>query len=630
MNQPAMPPPKPPPPAFLAWLPWEKMTIWGLFILVMYALRHFFALMFVTFILTYIMRTLVVTLAGVVQPKRNGVWVERLLTVVLFALLLLGGYGIGAYLGPQLMAQGEALVLRITRIQPEEEFNNIMSRTIGAYLLEREYGGPSDPRFRRAFEEFQRQNQVSDAYEKFPALQASIEGPFDATIQEEEAERIDTEIGQSGPIDREFRAWFLAAKAPLLYKKNRKQRIQEWEARNRPPEATGEAEGEADAGPRPPDPSEDPDFEKKRDEQIRLAILDEVYRDAEQRAKYAEEWKAHRLDALSQELKDKETSEHADRFADYYRERHKTDPAGFPYTFELYQRLKVASEAGEEAFAAVARELHTGTQEERLEKARQEFQVSLQNRLAQDWMTGPVATRLREVLETYTETGFKSLGTGLTESVGALAKFAGQLVLSVLLGFFITFDIPRLSKAVKRLEHSRFSRFYLEIAPGLNNLGRLMGRAFQAQGMIALINTGLTFIAISYLDIQNAVFLCAIVFACSFIPVLGVVISSVPIAVMALVQPGGTLWLAIQAIAAIIIIHFVETSLLNPKILGDMLHLHPVLVLAVLAIGEHFFGVWGLLLGVPITVYFIRFVIFDDGIPGFIEPQRAPRPEPPT
>jgi predicted PurR-regulated permease PerM len=46
------------------------------------------------------------------------------------------------------------------------------------------------------------------------------------------------------------------------------------------------------------------------------------------------------------------------------------------------------------------------------------------------------------------------------------------------------------------------------------------------------------------------------------------------------------------------------------------------MVLAILTISEHFFGIWGLLLGCPIMVYIIRFVIFDDGIPGVIEPIR--------
>jgi predicted PurR-regulated permease PerM len=146
-----------------------------------------------------------------------------------------------------------------------------------------------------------------------------------------------------------------------------------------------------------------------------------------------------------------------------------------------------------------------------------------------------------------------------------------------------------------------------------------MGRAFQAQGVIALVNTLLTFGIIRFLGIQNEAFLCAIVFVCSFIPILGTVFSSVPIAVMAIIQEGGGVMLAVWAVIGILIVHFIETSILNPKIIGEMLHLHPVVVLTVLAIGEHFFGVWGLLLATPVVVYLFRVVILDEEIPGLIE-----------
>ena len=36
-----------------------------------------------------------------------------------------------------------------------------------------------------------------------------------------------------------------------------------------------------------------------------------------------------------------------------------------------------------------------------------------------------------------------------------------------------------------------------------------------------------------------------------------------------------------------------------------MLHLHPVLGIVVLAIAEHYFGIWGLLLAYPVTVFLI-------------------------
>ncbi|MGH7378555.1 MAG: AI-2E family transporter, partial [Candidatus Methylomirabilales bacterium] len=213
-------------------------------------------------------------------------------------------------------------------------------------------------------------------------------------------------------------------------------------------------------------------------------------------------------------------------------------------------------------------------------------------------------------------------------SVGVgIFQLTVQFGLSLLLSFFITFDLPRLRRGLQRLETSRISDFYQEIAPGLASFGKLIGRAFQAQGVIALCNTLLTFAAIKMLGIQQEVVLSAVVFICSFIPVVGVVISSVPIAVIAIIQPEGNFWLAIYAVLAILAIHFIETSILNPKIMGDMLHLHPVMVLGILAVGEYFFHVWGLLLGVPVAVYIIRHVILAEN--GQPEPGGGVRPEPP-
>jgi predicted PurR-regulated permease PerM len=49
--------------------------------------------------------------------------------------------------------------------------------------------------------------------------------------------------------------------------------------------------------------------------------------------------------------------------------------------------------------------------------------------------------------------------------------------------------------------------------------------------------------------------------------------------------------------------------MLNPLIYGRHLRLHPVAVLLILIIAEHLFGVWGLLLGVPIAAFILKYVI---------------------
>ena len=67
------------PPTLLEWLPWEKVTIWGLFILAVYILRHFFFVIFMTFIVSYTMRALVVRIHGLLSPHRERLWLERVI-----------------------------------------------------------------------------------------------------------------------------------------------------------------------------------------------------------------------------------------------------------------------------------------------------------------------------------------------------------------------------------------------------------------------------------------------------------------------------------------------------------------------------------------------------------------------
>ena len=89
--------------------------------------------------------------------------------------------------------------------------------------------------------------------------------------------------------------------------------------------------------------------------------------------------------------------------------------------------------------------------------------------------------------------------------------------------------------------------------------------------------------------------------------VLGMILSTLPAAFLALKIGGVTkvLWLVV----GILIIHAVEAYMLNPLIYGRHLRLHPVAVLLILIVAEHLFGVWGLLLGVPIAAFVLKYVI---------------------
>ena len=48
-----------------------------------------------------------------------------------------------------------------------------------------------------------------------------------------------------------------------------------------------------------------------------------------------------------------------------------------------------------------------------------------------------------------------------------------------------------------------------------------------------------------------------------------------------------------------------------------------MLVIVILLVAENFFGIWGLVLGVPMAIYVIRIVLLNSPIPGIYEPSVA-------
>jgi predicted PurR-regulated permease PerM len=203
--------------------------------------------------------------------------------------------------------------------------------------------------------------------------------------------------------------------------------------------------------------------------------------------------------------------------------------------------------------------------------------------------------------------------------------FVFQFVLSVILSFVLIWDLPHTKERLSRFAHGRTSEIYREITPSVVAFGTMLGRAFEAQSVVAFVNAILSVIVFIILGLPSIALLATIVFVCSYIPILGMILSTLPAAFLALKVGGIThvLWL----IAGILIIHAVEAYMLNPLIYGRHLRLHPVAVLLILMVAEHLFGVWGLLLGVPVAAFLLKYVI--EGQP-IVMPKAPPVPPDPA
>lgn len=185
-------------------------------------------------------------------------------------------------------------------------------------------------------------------------------------------------------------------------------------------------------------------------------------------------------------------------------------------------------------------------------------------------------------------------------------------LLALLFSFMIVWDAPKIGAAIGRLRESRLGDVYTQVAPSIATFARLLGRAFEAQTIIAVINTALTAIGMLILGIKGIGLLSVIVFLCSFIPIAGVFISTVPLCLVGLTQEQGGLGLVIGVIVMVTIVHIIEAYVLNPRIYGFHMKLHPLAVLVVLYLGQHIVGLWGLIIGVPLATYVWRHVVMGE------------------
>ncbi|MBF0546897.1 MAG: AI-2E family transporter [Candidatus Riflebacteria bacterium] len=194
----------------------------------------------------------------------------------------------------------------------------------------------------------------------------------------------------------------------------------------------------------------------------------------------------------------------------------------------------------------------------------------------------------------------------------SLLKISFNFILSMIFSFLILWDPQRLLREVESLKETRIAFAYRTLEPSLQMFGNILGKAFEAQIVIAIVNTCFTLIGLTFLGIPNKLFLSVFVFICSFIPVLGVFISSIPICLIAYQVNGLTTIL--YSLMLVTVIHFIEAYILNPRIVGAHLALHPFVAVSILLLSEHLFGVWGLLLGVPGTVFLFKTLIAEDAI----------------
>lgn len=137
-----------------------------------------------------------------------------------------------------------------------------------------------------------------------------------------------------------------------------------------------------------------------------------------------------------------------------------------------------------------------------------------------------------------------------------------------------------------------------EVRSIFRDINKLLNNFIRGQLMVAALVGLISIITLLMLKVEFALIIGAIAGLANVIPYFGPIIGAIPAVIIAFLdEPIKAVWVIIAFFG----IQQIESAVLQPKIVGDSVGLHPVFVIISLLIGGELFGIAGLLFAVPVA-----------------------------
>jgi predicted PurR-regulated permease PerM len=183
----------------------------------------------------------------------------------------------------------------------------------------------------------------------------------------------------------------------------------------------------------------------------------------------------------------------------------------------------------------------------------------------------------------------------LSGTIIIIVKAIFNFVLSIIVSFYFLKDREvmqtKFAQTVPKKYHKQVFHF-------LRDVNDVLSAFIRGQLTVCLIIGVVTFIGLTIMGIDFALLIAIIAGVTNLIPYFGPVIGAIPgIVVGAMQSP----WMSLKVLIFFVVVQQIDGNIITPKIVGDKVGFHPVLVILVLLIGGQWKGVLGMLLAIPVA-----------------------------
>lgn len=207
-------------------------------------------------------------------------------------------------------------------------------------------------------------------------------------------------------------------------------------------------------------------------------------------------------------------------------------------------------------------------------------------------------TVLQQAITSSLSFSFNVLKNIANVSVQFISRMIGLIVVPVLTFYFIK-DWRYIIEAFLTL----FTKSHrIKVRLIINEMGRVISDFLRGQFLLCLIISICMFTGLSVLKIDYPLVLALFAGIAEAIPVVGPVLSSVPVIILGLIASPA---LGVKVAIFCFFLQQIENHIIVPKVMGGSINLHPVSVIISILIAGQFLGILGMIAALP-TIALVR------------------------
>lgn len=199
------------------------------------------------------------------------------------------------------------------------------------------------------------------------------------------------------------------------------------------------------------------------------------------------------------------------------------------------------------------------------------------------------------------------LWSSISSLVNILFMLFNLVIIPVAM-FYLLRDFDEINKKLTDLIPPRFRNLFVEI---FHEIDDVLSNFIRGQLMVATMMAVFYCIGLYFIGTPLSLLIGILAGFANLVPYLGLVFGLLPAALMTFLQYQE--WLPVLQVALLFGgVQAVEGFLITPRVVGDKLGLHPVVVMLAVLLGAEFFGFLGIFLAVPVVAVFK--VLVDRGL----------------